>query len=405
MAAPWCMLRSARGWVNMTERFDDDRFIRCEPMEVATGWPYGLLPPTPLPDEPRSPREALEDAIRPALRHAPCYVTFSGGRDSSAVLAVATALARREGHDLPIPVTRVYPNLPATDEDDWQQLVINHLQLNDWVRLEFTGGETEILGAAAQDSLLARGVFFPAPLHAHATVFGRLEPGSLLTGEGGDAALGSRRGTALALLRRRRANPAILWHAVDAALPRPIQRVITGRMMRRHSLQTRWLKPAALRRHVRRATEDIIAEPLLYPAGTWFVSRLRSFVLIRHNHTAMAAEFGLRASDPLLDDGFLAALARVGGRLGFTSRTSAMGALFSDVLPRPVLIRNTKAAFNQAHGGSSTRDFARTWDGTGVDPDLVDIERLRELWLTEDQTMITGLLLHSAWLASQGASK
>ena len=381
----------------------EDPFIRCEPLEIAAGWPYGLLPATPRPHDSRSPREALADAIRPALLRPPCYVTFSGGRDSSAVLAVATELARREGHELPIPVTRVYPNLPATEEGDWQRLVIDHLGLDEWLRLEFSG-ETELLGESATRSVRAHGVFFPAPLHAHTAVFERLDSGSLLTGEGGDAVLGTRRGTALARLRRGRFDPRTLWSVADATLPNPLQRAITRRGMRRRSLQTRWLRPDALRRHARLAAQDVVAEPLFHAAATWHISRLRSFALIRHNHTAMAAEYGLRASDPLLDAGFLAALAGAGPRLGFTSRTSAMGELFSDVLPTPVLTRTSKAAFNQANSGSSTREFAATWDGSGVDPELVDVDRLRELWLNDDQTMITGLLLHSAWLATHGGS-
>ena len=83
------------------------------------------------------------------------------------------------------------------------------------------------------------------------------------------------------------------------------QRIITGQMMRHRSLQAKWLRPAALRQHARLATEDIIAEPLLWAAGTWFITRMRSFATIRHNHTAMAAAFGLVAFDPLLYAGFL----------------------------------------------------------------------------------------------------
>ena len=382
-------------------KVDVDPFIRSTRLEIAAGWPYGLLPDSPLPHDPRTPRQALDDAIRPALEQAPCYITFSGGRDSSAVLAAATALARRECHELPIPVTRVYPHLPATDETAWQQLVVDHLGLRDWIRLKFQQGETEILGVSALGSLLTRGVLFPAPLHAHTAMFKRLGSGSLLTGEGGDASLGSRRGTALALLRRRRISPSVVRHAVDATLPRPVQRIITGQMMRHRSLQAKWLRPAALRQHARLATEDIIAEPLLWAAGTWFITRMRSFATIRHNHTAMAAAFGLVASDPLLDAGFLAALAHRGGILGFTSRTSAMGALFTDVLPKAVLTRTTKAAFNEAHSGATVKEFARSWDGAGVDSELVDIDKLRDVWLNENLSMITGLLLHSAWLAAQ----
>ena len=75
-------------------------YIRCEPFEVATGWTYGLLPDVPMPPEVVAPRQALDDVLRPALESGPCFVTFSGGRDSSAVLAAATDLARREGHRL-----------------------------------------------------------------------------------------------------------------------------------------------------------------------------------------------------------------------------------------------------------------------------------------------------------------
>jgi asparagine synthase (glutamine-hydrolysing) len=81
-----------------------------------------------------------------------------------------------------------------------------------------------------------------------------------------------------------------------------------------------------------------------------------------------------------------------------------MHALFSDVLPRAVLGRTTKASFNHAHAGEATREFARTWDGTGVDEDLVDPEQLRSVWLSDEPTMATGVLLHSAWLAGAGTA-
>ena len=52
----------------------------------------------------RDPRRALEHVVREALLRPPCGVAFSGGRDSSAVLAVAAHVARRDG-------------LPAADPD------------------------------------------------------------------------------------------------------------------------------------------------------------------------------------------------------------------------------------------------------------------------------------------------
>ena len=90
------------------------------PLEVATGLVLGVDPRrevvAPRLDVAESPLRAFERAVLPALRRGPCLVSFSGGRDSSAVLAVATGIARREGLPLPIPVTNVFPGAATTDE-------------------------------------------------------------------------------------------------------------------------------------------------------------------------------------------------------------------------------------------------------------------------------------------------
>lgn len=379
-----------------------DRFVRCDPLEVATGWIYGLAPATVLPGETPAPRAALAAALRPALSAGPCYVAFSGGRDSSAVLAAATLLARQEGLEPPVPVTRVYPDVPATDESEWQRTVIDHLGLTEWIRLEFRDGETDLLGVAARDGVHADGLLWPPALHTHRAMFARLGTGSLLTGEGGDAVIGPRRGTPLAALRRGRLTPRTLRTAMRAALPRPVlERRLARRAM--DSPHSRWLRPAAMTRHARLLAADEAQEPLRFDAGTWFLTRPRAFHALVRNHAAVASGFGLRVVEPLLDPGFIAAVARWGGAWGPGGRTAMMTALFSDVLPAPVLERTSKAAFNLVYTGAATREFARSWDGGGVDHDLVDADRLRELWLSENPTMSAGILLHSAWLAAQGA--
>ncbi len=384
----------------------DDPFVRPEPLEVATGWVYGSVPvadpASPPSDTLGTPREALDDAMRPALADGPCYVSFSGGRDSSAVLGAATSLARREGHALPIPVTRVYPDLPDTDESDWQRAVVDHLGLTEWVRLELRDGESDLLGAVARDALASRGALWPPALQTHGVMFEHLRGGSLLTGEGGDAVLGSHRITPLrVLMRRKRPDRALIKYTATAALPRAVRQRSAQRMLRT-SVQGRWLRPAAFERHVRLAAADYTGQPLRFDSATRAITRQRTFATIVHNHSAAAAEYGIRASDPLLDDRFVSALARAGGATGFPGRTAAMQALFSDVLPQAVLRRATKASFNHAHSGAATREFARTWDGCGVDEELVDVERLRSVWLSDEPTMGTGVLLHSAWLASEG---
>ena len=86
--------------------------LKLTPREVAYGFAYGKcdqLGPLPRVAARWRPLAAMESAILPALRRPPCLVSFSGGRDSSIVLAVAASAARRQGLSLPIPVTRAFP--------------------------------------------------------------------------------------------------------------------------------------------------------------------------------------------------------------------------------------------------------------------------------------------------------
>lgn len=379
-------------------------YVRPTPLEVAVGYLHGLMPATPLPHTSATPRKALDDAIRPALVHDPCHVSFSGGRDSSAVLAAATELARREGHQLPVPVTWIYPDVPDSHEGQWQEMVIRHLGLNEWIRIELTGDDADLLGPAARIELRRHGLLWPPAITTTPTMYAHLSPGSLLSGEGGDASLGLRRGTAITVLRHgRRPTPKLMKMAASELLPRNLRRIRAMRAVR-HTIHAQWLTRRAMAMHSRITAEAAVMEPLRYDEATWFLTRPRPFSVLSHNQAVHAATFGLMSSDPLLDHGFLAALAHAGGRWGFNGRTATMRALFSDVLPPAVITRSTKASFNHAYRGEATRAFARSWDGSGVDHGLVDAEKLREVWLSENPTMATALLLHSAWLASGGTT-
>ena len=85
-------------------------------VDLLTGFPLGHVRPRFRPNYrgAGSPREAMERVLREALQRAPCIVAFSGGRDSSAVLALAVDLARREGLQEPLPVTRRFLNAPMS---------------------------------------------------------------------------------------------------------------------------------------------------------------------------------------------------------------------------------------------------------------------------------------------------
>ena len=161
------------------------------PLEVASGLVFGLAPPRPLPTEiAGEPIDAFERAILPALQRPPCVVSFSGGRDSSAALAVAVRVARREGLPLPIPSTNRFPAVKDSHESDWQERVVAHLGIDDWLRPEFTD-ELDCVGPIATSVLRRYGLLWPFNAHFHVPHLEAAAGGSLLTGIGGDEILSS----------------------------------------------------------------------------------------------------------------------------------------------------------------------------------------------------------------------
>jgi hypothetical protein len=122
----------------------------------------------------------------------------------------------------------------------------------------------------------------------------------------------------------------------------------------------------------------------------------------------LGALAGATAVPLFLDPGFLDAVGREGGRTGFGDRTRAMGQLFGDLLPEPVLARSSKAEFTRVFWGEACAEFARTWTGEGVDHDLVDAAALARTWKEGPGATAlgpTGLLLQSAWLTSHAARR
>ncbi|MEN5074875.1 asparagine synthase-related protein, partial [Isoptericola cucumis] len=175
--------------------------------ETAACWLPGLVEPAaPAGAVRRDPLDELKDAVRRSSAGRPVAVTFSGGRDSSAVLAVATAVAREDGLPDPVPVTFCYPGVAEADETDWQERVVAHLGLSTWRRLTVED-ENDLLGREAQASLLRRGPLFPATMHVKDAMLRGLAGRVVLTGEGGDEVFGDRRARALLRTARERARP------------------------------------------------------------------------------------------------------------------------------------------------------------------------------------------------------
>src|SRR3954471_2913458 len=147
------------------------------------------------------PAAALEAAVRPAVQSGRCFVSFSGGRDSSAVLAAAAAVARRESLPQPIPVTLRASEVPLADESDWQESVVGHLGLDDWIRLEIGDG-LDAVGPYARGALERHGLLWPFNAHFHAPMLEQAAGGTLLTGIGGDERWSASTADPLRLRRR-----------------------------------------------------------------------------------------------------------------------------------------------------------------------------------------------------------
>jgi asparagine synthetase B (glutamine-hydrolysing) len=377
------------------------------PLEVATGLVLGVEPKLEILDggatETDSPLRALEIAMLPALRRPPCLVSFSGGRDSSAVLAVATATARCEGLPLPIPVTNVFPGAAATDESEWQERVVSHVGLEDWVRLEHDD-ELDCVGPVATDVLRRHGLVFPFNAHFHVPLLRLAAGGSLLTGIGGDEALSPSSWSRVVDVLRGRVRPQprdILW--VGFALsPQVLRRTILRRCQLGPAYA--WLKPAARRAFTSALVAQAATEPLAWAAHIDWVRRLRYLRIGLGSLRLLASDDDVRISHPFLDRGFANALATMPRDERFSSRRGAMRELFGTLLPTEILERSSKTEFNEAFWVKPSRALAAAWEGKGVDEDLVDAEALAVEWASPEPDPRSFLLAQSVWLAQEGRS-
>ena len=373
------------------------------PMEIALGWVFGpadeALPPVLNGVDPRT---ALEDAVLPSLCRPPCGVMFSGGRDSSAVLALATHVARREGLPDPIPITADFPGASRSRETEWQELVVSYLEIDDWQRFQF-GDELDLVGPLADPLLREHGVIWSAMVHVDQPFLDFVAGGSLLTGEGGDEILGSETHRVHPVARaKRRRRISDLTEAKSVAYALAPSRVRIAHQRRHGRPQpSPWLKGPA-----RDALRDGYASferarPLPFSASIRAAAKTRGSALLARNRSILAQHRDVELSSPILDDTFVGALAGRAGVFGLGKRRDVLRLLVADLLPDSVLARSTKAFFDQAFLGERSRAFAESWSGRGLDSDLIDAEAVRAEWLSERPSGLTFPLLQAAWLASQ----
>ncbi len=347
------------------------------------------------------PVAALASAIERTLDCGPPAVAFSGGRDSSLLLAITAMVCRRVGIEPPLPVTLCMPESVAeADEREWQELVLNHLGICDWHRIPICD-ELDLIGPYARRHLLRDGLLFPANAHSVVPMLEAAGDRSLIVGLGGDELLSSQQWRPIhdLLSRRRGPQPRDLVRLSAAAIPRSIRGLL--RPSRAPELERmNWLRPEAKAR-IERSLRRGFEEPVSWGAAIRHLAVRRDVIFPFRAMQRLAQADGRRVEAPLLDPGFVGALARAGGHGGWGARTATMKALVGNLLPADAVGRKSKAYFNRIFFGEESRAFADAWSGQGLDETLVDPEALRREWRSEIPDFRTSLLLQSAWLADQ----
>jgi hypothetical protein len=377
------------------------------PVDVARGWLTGVLPQVDggLPGPRCDPTQALEQVLVEALARPPCLVLFSGGRDSSLVLSAAAAVARRHGLPTPVAVTERFAD-EAASESAWQEAVVRSVGVEDWVRFP-ADEEADLLGPAAQASLERVGLRWPALAHSRGWFLPKLvgtprsdgvPVATVVDGEGGDELLAARRLAPVVRvlhhhrLRGRDVDQLVRglgWRALRAARSRPAVRAVAPP----------WLQPDAATAFEADLLDDLLDEPLTWAGAVPRLLRTRALAEGIATVDAVLAAAGARAVHPLLDPSVVSSVAAAGGRLGFAGREDALRCLFGPHLPAGVERRRDKARFNRVVFGPRSRAFAATWTGTGVAAELVDVDRLRAEWQSDEPSALSYLALHAAWLA------
>jgi hypothetical protein len=319
------------------------------------------------------PVAALERVLTRALQRPPCLVSFSGGHDSSLILAAAMRAARREQLPAPVPVTWRAADAPRADESARQEAVVHALQVGDWVRLP-AGDDLDFVGPVAAAVLRRHGLLYPANAYFHAPLLREAAGGTLLTGVGGDQVLGRLNRPRRPSACPRRADPALRFG---------------------------WLRTPAARRVRRGLRREHRARPVRYEHRAAWAGSRRDLELTRLSLALLGRDTGTDVVHPLLDPGFLSALCwsgispeTAGGRAGLLS------AVFGGAYPGAALAPRPKATFGEVFWRGHTRSLLAGWDGRGVNPAVVDPAALRREWNRPQPDLCTAMLAQQVWLAT-----
>lgn len=378
-------------------------FYRMTPLERACGWLFGYVPRGQHATvEATSAVEALKSLLLDALLRPPCVIAFSGGRDSSVVLTLATLLAREHGLALPIPATRQIPGDAHAEETAWQTLMLHHLGLDNWVRLPMHD-DYDLLGPLAEGVTARHGLLWPPTAYLLVPLLSLAHGGTLLTGEGGDSVFGTHRCTPLRHLLSSRPSRKLqaLRRLPEVLGPRSVRRRLLCASLKLQ-LGLSWVRPDPRATLYEAWTEEQLDLPLRWSDAIERLPWRRGWIHCAATMQRLADDHDVQMRHPLIDPRFLAPYVEHGHPLGPRSRTTITRELFGTLLPLEVVRRRSKASFNTALMGVHSRDFVASWQGDGVDDDIVDAVALRREWQRDVPHAGAFPSLHLVWLRRRG---
>ena len=379
--------------------------LDLDAMDLACGMMIGSEPECEgfaIPFQNEHPLTAIEAIVLKGLQCPPCLVSFSGGRDSSALLAVAVELSRREGLAPPIPITARF-TAEETHEEEWQDLVISHLEVSDWIKVDI-GDELDLLGPAGTGFLLRHGLRYPQNTHFLDPLFREAAGGSLVTGTGGDELFETHRWgrAAMVISRTVPVQSSDLLVLGAAFSPRPIRARLHHRG---DDIIPEWMLPAGRRSLLRRFHKWLGADRVAYDQHLKWWSQSRYLRHGRQSFDLLASDHHVQLLAPFCNDRVIAALAADRDGVGFLTRTDAMKTLFGDLLPSMATERRTKATFLSPLVGPKTREYAIRADPLDlVRTDWVSTSALQTAWQRKEVDVRSLPALQMCWLAEHRPS-
>lgn len=372
-------------------------------LDLGCGMPLGWNGEPSLVPRASSPDDACERVWSDSFGRGPCYIPFSGGRESSMWLATASRYARRHGHDDPIPLTLRHPGLASAPELDVQDRVVSHLGLADWQRVE--ADDLDLVGSVARETLALTGPLWPPNAYLMTPLVEAARDGVFVFVTGlSDFFSWWRWAPLVGLLDGTRRRPSKRDLALIGAALMPASLRARGARRRGTPPPMPWLQAEAERDALALLRLRQADVPLRFDRAMAAQVTHRCFDGASGSLRALGESLETTVDQPLRRSGVVESLAGSGGPRGFRSLKAMLVAMCGELLPAELLTARPGPDLNPVFFGDASREFATEWTGAGLDGSVVDVEALRRHWLGDRPDPRSACLLQYAWLTEQGST-